>query len=59
MWQRATDKVVTSVFIIVFMVLAIIYALDTDRESLYHGVRAITCAILSLTAAQCYRYFED
>jgi len=60
MRPRTVGKIVMAVLTVLFVTLAFIYALNTDKnEDLYHGFRAVCAAILALTAATCYRYFED
>ena len=60
MRARTIGKVFVGVMTVLTVLLAIIYALSADDpEKLYHGVRALSFAILALTAATCYRYFED
>lgn len=57
---RTTGKVLLGAMTVLLVLLAIIYAWNTDDpDKLYHGVRALSFAILSLTTATCYRYFED
>ena len=60
MRARTMGRVFVGVMTALMVLLAIIYALSVDdAEKLYHGVRALSFAILALTAATCYRYFED
>ena len=60
MRARTIGKVFVGVMTVLMVLLAIIYALSVDEmENTYHGVRALSFAILALTAATCYRYFED
>ena len=59
MRPRVAGRIAVGVLIIVFAVLAILYAWHTEPEKLYHGLRAVTAAILALTGAISYRYFED
>lgn len=60
MRSRMAGKIAVGVIIIVFAVLAVIYALNTrEADKLHHGFRAVTSALVALTAATCYRYFED
>ena len=60
MRTRTIGKVFLAIMTALFVLLAIIYAWGVnDPEKLYHGARALSFAILSLTSATCYRYFED
>ena len=60
MRPRTAGKIVLSVLTVLFALLSILYALNTkDVEKIYHGFRALTFALLALTTATAYRYFED
>jgi len=57
---RMAARIVVGVAIILFVTLAFIFALVTeDADDIHHGFRAVCAAVLALTAATCYRYFED
>ena len=61
MRPRTVGKIAVGLLIVVFVTLAVIYTFEV-RElegDFKHAVRAISFAILSLTAATGYRYFED
>ncbi len=60
MQVRLVGKIVLAVLTVVFVLISVIYAISTkEMDKVYHGVRALTAAILALTSATCYRYFED
>ncbi len=60
MRPRIAGRIAVGVLTIVFAVLAIIYAWETrDPDKVYHGLRAVTSAVLALTCATGYRYLED
>ncbi len=52
---RITGKIVCACLCIIFLLLALIWVFP-DRE--IHILRAIVFALLSLTSATGYRYFE-
>ena len=57
---RTIGKIVVGFVTVLFVVLSFLYirkASEPDRVC--EGARAITYAILALTAATFYRYFED
>ena len=57
---RTLGKIVIGVLMLVAMLTAWLFALEMDKtEELYKGFRAITYAIIGLTFATIYRYFED
>lgn len=57
---RTIGKIVTGVLTVIFALLCIIYAISADAsEDLHHAIRSVSWAVLSLTAATTYRYFED
>ncbi len=57
---RSTGKIIVGALIMLFALLAIIYTFQADTmEDLDRGVQALCFALLSLTSATCYRYFED
>ena len=47
--------------VLVFCCLAtaFLFALEVKEAELYKGLRAITYAVMALTFATLYRYFED
>ncbi len=55
MRKRVIGRIVTSVLTVVFGILCIIYAIRSDDP----GLRAISWALLALTATSFFRYFED
>jgi len=59
MRPRLVFKIVLSVATVAFLLAALVIAIDTDEESMYHGLQAIALAILSLTTVTAYRYCED
>lgn len=60
MRPRLVVKIVLAVATVALLLAAFVLALDTkDEESAYHGLQAITFAVLSLTTATAYRYCED
>ena len=59
MRARTAGKIAIGVLTILLAVLAIMYALNARPDKMEHGVRAITAALLALTTATSYRYFED
>jgi hypothetical protein len=57
---RTLGKIVIGVLMLAAMLTAWLFALEMDKtEELYKGFRAITYAIIALTFATIYRYFED
>ena len=61
MRPRTLGKIVIAVLIVIALLLATIYASASPKETpdMYKAFRAITCAIMALTFATLYRYFED
>lgn len=60
MRPRNLGKIVTSVLMVICVLVAIIYASHSpEQKDLYESLRGITYAILGLTFATLYRYFED
>lgn len=59
MRPRTLGKIVVVILIIVCVLSSFLFALEVDEESLYKGTRSITYAIIALTFATIYRYFED
>lgn len=59
MRPRTLGKIVIAILVIVCLLVALLFALEVEEETLYKGARAITYAILALTFATIYRYFED
>ena len=58
MRPRLVFKIVLSVATAALILAALVIAIDTDEESMYHGLQAIPLAILSLTTVTAYRYCE-
>ena len=60
MRPRTLGKTLVAVLVVVCLLIAFIYALESPGEAeLYKSLRAITYAIMGLTFATVYRYFED
>ena len=60
MRARLAGKIAVGLLTVVFAALAVTYAISANsKDELYHALRAVTAAVLALTAATCYRYFED
>ena len=59
MRARTAGKIAIGVLTILLAVLAVTYALHTTADKMEYGIRALTAALLALTAATSYRYFED
>jgi len=61
MRARTAGKIAIGVLTILFAVLAIVYALNATKwpDKMGDAVRAFTAALLALTTATSYRYFED
>ncbi len=60
MRPRTLGKIVIVVLIVACVLTAVIFALASpDPEKIYKSFRAVTYAILALTFATIYRYFED
>ena len=56
---RTIGKIVLAVITVLFVLLALNYTHQVGEDNLWEGTRAITFAILALTSATFYRYFED
>jgi hypothetical protein len=52
-------KIVVAIATICCLLVALLFALEVKDTELYKGTRAITYAIMALTFATIYRYFED
>ena len=60
MHPRTLGKIVVGLLLVVCMLVALIYTSESPRpEEAYKSLRAITYAIMGLTFATLYRYFED
>jgi len=60
MRPRSLGKIVVGALIVSCMLVAFIYASeDPDTAAIYKSIRAVTYAIMGLTFATVYRYFED
>jgi hypothetical protein len=60
MRPRTLGKIVVGVIIVASVLAAVIFALESPEQAeIYKSFRAVTYAILSLTFATIYRYFED
>jgi len=60
MRPRNLGKITVSVLMVVCILVAFIYALQhPEPDKIYKSIRAITYAVLALTFATIYRYFED
>ena len=60
MRPRLGGKILVAVVTTVLMLLALGYGIGCkENEDLYRGIRGVTLALLALTSATCYRYFED
>jgi hypothetical protein len=56
---RTLGKIVVAILLICCLLVALLFALEVKEAELYKGARAITYAIMALTFATVYRYFED
>jgi hypothetical protein len=57
---RTLGKIVLGVAVFCCLATAFLFALGVKNEETYYkGFRAITYAIMGLTFATLYRYFED
>ena len=56
---RTWGKIAIGVLVFCCLMVAFLFALEVGRDSLYKGARAIAYAIMALTFATLYRYFED
>jgi len=59
MRPRIVGRIVLAVATVAFAVTALIAVIGTDEEGWHHGLEATALALLALTSATCYRYFED
>lgn len=61
MRPRTLGKIVIAVLTFVALATAFLYALASPRETaeMYKAFRGITYAVMALTFATLYRYFED
>jgi len=60
MRPRTLGKIVIAVLIVTAVLAALIFALESpDQAEFYKSFRSVTYAILALTFATLYRYFED
>ena len=60
MRPRTLGKIVFATLAVICLLVALIYALASpDLEHLYKSLRGITYAVMALTFATIYRYFED
>jgi hypothetical protein len=60
MRPRTLGKILVAVLVVICLLVAFIYALESPKDvDLYKSLRAITYAIMGLTFATVYRYFED
>jgi len=61
MRPRTTGKITIGVLTTALAVLAIIFGLRVHKfpDNMADGVRGIIAALLALTCATIYRYFED
>jgi hypothetical protein len=56
---RTIGRIVIAVLIVCALMASLIFAIEVKNETFYKGFRAITYAIMGLTFATVYRYFED
>ena len=60
MRPRVLGKITVGTAVAICVIVALIYALASPApEHIYRSLRSITYAILALTFAVLYRYFED
>ena len=60
MRKRVVGRIVVGAIVLLCAVLSIVYALQADSKDRQHrGLQALTFAIISVTGAVSYRYFED
>ena len=60
MRPRTLGKIVIAVLTFSALVMAFLYALESpDAREMYKAYRATTYAVMSLTFATLYKYFED
>lgn len=58
MRPRTLGKIVIAVLLVMSLLAALIYAMQTP-DGVHDSARAIAYAIMALTFATVYRYFED
>ena len=56
---RTLGKIAVGVLVFCCLTTAFLFALEVNEDTLYKGFRSITYAIMGLTFATLYRYFED
>jgi len=56
---RTLGKIAMGVLVFCCLATAFLFALEVNKDELYKGYRAITYAVMGLTFATLYRYFED
>jgi hypothetical protein len=56
---RTLGKIVIGVLIVCALMASLIFAFEVKDDTVYKGYRAVTYAIMALTFATIYRYFED
>ena len=56
---RTLGKIAMGVLVFCCLATAFLFALEVKEATLYKGMRAITYAVMGLTFATLYRYFED
>lgn len=56
---RTLGKIGIGVLVFCCLATAFLFALEVSKDELYKGMRAITYAVMALTFATLYRYFED
>lgn len=59
MRPRTLGKIVIAVLLVVALLAGLIYAMQTPDNVVHDSARAIAYAIMALTFATVYRYFED
>ena len=60
MRKRVVGRIAVGAIVILCVVLSIVYALQADsKDRLHRSLQALTFAIISVTGATSYRYFED
>ena len=60
MRPRTLGKIVIAVLMVACLIVAVIYASESpSTEHFYKSLRGLTYAVMALTFATIYRYFED
>lgn len=59
MRPRTLGKIVVGVLLLCSLLTALLYAIAVHESTPYDGARAVTYAVIALTLATVYRYFED